>query len=105
MGKLTLSELAETLIASEIVRLGAAIKEKIKGGEHIYNYTIGDFDSSQFPIPAGLQKAIIDAYSEGYTTYPAAEGELDLRKSIADFIEKNEGISYTPAEILVSCGG
>ncbi len=105
MGKLRLSELAETLIASEIVRLGAAIKEKIKAGEHIYNYTIGDFDSSQFPIPEDLQKEIINAYTEGYTTYPAAEGELDLRKSIADFIEKNEGISYTPMEILVSCGG
>ncbi|MFT3909779.1 MAG: pyridoxal phosphate-dependent aminotransferase [Ferruginibacter sp.] len=105
MGKLKLSNLAETLIASEIVRLGAAIKEKIKAGEHIYNYTIGDFDSSQFPIPAVLQQEIINAYTEGYTTYPAAEGELDLRKAVADFIEKNEGISYTPLEILISCGG
>lgn len=105
MGKLKLSHLAETLIASEIVRLGAAIKEKIKSGEHVYNYTIGDFDSTQFPIPAELQQEIINAYHDGYTTYPAAEGELDLRKSIADFIEKYEGISYTPMEILVSCGG
>ncbi len=105
MGKLKLSHLAETLIASEIVRLGAAIKEKIKSGEHIYNYTIGDFDSSQFPIPSSLQNEIINAYNEGYTTYPAAEGELDLRKAVADFIEKNEGISYTPQEILISCGG
>ncbi|MEO6668933.1 MAG: aminotransferase class I/II-fold pyridoxal phosphate-dependent enzyme [Ferruginibacter sp.] len=105
MGKLKLSVLAETLIASEIVRLGATIKEKIKAGEHIYNYTIGDFDSSEFPIPHGLQKEIIQAYNEGYTTYPAAEGELDLRKAVADFIEKNEGISYTPLEILISCGG
>ena len=105
MAKLKLSELAETLIASEIVRLGATIKEKIKSGEHIYNYTIGDFDSSQFPIPAGLQQEIINAYHDGYTTYPAAEGELDLRKAVADFIEKNEGIHYTPLEILISCGG
>ncbi|MEO8772183.1 MAG: pyridoxal phosphate-dependent aminotransferase [Ferruginibacter sp.] len=105
MAKLKLSELAETLIASEIVRLGATIKEKIKSGEHIFNYTIGDFDSSQFPIPAGLQKEIINAYNDGYTTYPAAEGELDLRKAVADFIEKNEGIHYTPQEILISCGG
>ena len=46
-----LSNLAHTLIGSEIVRLGAEIKEKIKGGDKIYNYTIGDFDSSIFPIP------------------------------------------------------
>ena len=101
----TFSHLAETLIASEIVRLGAAIKEKIHAGDHIYNYTIGDFDSSQFPIPEGLLKEIVDAYREGYTTYPAAEGEADLRKAIAHFIEQKEGLHYSIQEILVSCGG
>jgi aspartate aminotransferase len=105
MGKHTLSHLAETLIASEIVRLGAAIKEKIRNGEHIYNYTIGDFDSSQFPIPALLQEEIIEAYKEGKTTYPAAEGELDLRKAVSGFIEKNQAVHYSPKEILISAGG
>ena len=105
MGKQKLSHLAETLIASEIVRLGATIKEKIRNGEHIYNYTIGDFDSSQFPIPALLQDEIIKAYKEGKTTYPAAEGELDLRKAISGFIEKEQGVHYSPKEILVSAGG
>ncbi len=105
MGKLKLSHLAETLIASEIVRLGASIKEKIKAGEHIYNYTIGDFDSCEFPIPAGLQQEIVHAYNSGYTTYPAAEGELDLRRSVSAFIEKYEGIHYSPQEILVAAGG
>ena len=46
-----LSQLAETLIGSEIVKLGADIKEKIKQGNNIYNFTIGDFDSDIFPIP------------------------------------------------------
>jgi aspartate aminotransferase len=105
MGKLKLSHLAETLIASEIVRLGATIKEKIRNGENIFNYTIGDFDSSQFPIPALLQEEIIDAYKDGKTTYPAAEGELNLRKAVSDFIEKNQGVHYSPAEILISAGG
>ena len=105
MGILKLSRFAETLIGSEIVRLGATIKEKIRAGENIYNYTIGDFDSSQFPIPALLQEEIIHAYKDGKTTYPAAEGELALRKSVSDFIEKNQGVHYSPAEILISAGG
>ena len=58
MAQVKLSHLAETLIASEIVRLGATIKEKIRNGESIYNYTIGDFDSSQFPIPVKLKEEI-----------------------------------------------
>jgi aspartate aminotransferase len=105
MNAYPLSNLAETLIPSEIVKLGAAIKEKIKAGEHIYNYTIGDFDSALFPIPDSLLKEIINAYKEGYTNYPSAEGELDLRIALSGFLEKKEGISYSPQEILIACGG
>ena len=57
MGNHKFSELAETLIGSEIVKLGGMIKEKIKAGEQIFNYTIGDFDSTQFPIPEELKVA------------------------------------------------
>ncbi len=105
MGKLKLSHLAETLIASEIVRLGANIKEKIRNGAQIFNYTIGDFDSSQFPIPKLLEEEIIHAYKEGRTTYPAAEGELVLRKAVSGFIEKYQGVKYSEQEILISNGG
>ena len=105
MGSLKLSQLAETLIGSEIVTLGGIIKEKIRQGEHIYNFTIGDFDSSQFPIPESLQNEIIQAYKDGYTNYPAAEGELDLRKAVASFISANEGLQFTPQEILIAGGG
>ncbi|RYF90972.1 MAG: pyridoxal phosphate-dependent aminotransferase [Chitinophagaceae bacterium] len=100
-----LSRLAETLIGSEIVKLGGIIKEKISKGEHIYNYTIGDFDSSEFPIPAELEAEIINAYSTGFTTYPSAEGELDLRKAVSEFIEQREGLQYSPQEILIAAGG
>ncbi|MEO7446395.1 MAG: aminotransferase class I/II-fold pyridoxal phosphate-dependent enzyme, partial [Ferruginibacter sp.] len=105
MGTTKLSNLADTLIASEIVRLGAAIKEKISAGEAILNYTIGDFDSAYFPIPAKLEEEIIKAYREGYTTYPPAEGELSLRKAVSAFIEKYQQTTYKPSEILIAAGG
>jgi aspartate aminotransferase len=100
-----LSQLAETLIGSEIVKLGAEIKDKIKQGNKIYNFTIGDFDSSVFPIPTGLKQAIIQAYEEGYTTYPPAEGNLALREAVSKFIADNEGIQYNTNEILIAAGG
>lgn len=105
MSSTKLSHLAETLIPSEIVRLGAVIKEKIKAGEHLYNYTVGDFDSSQFPIPEKLKENIIKAYNEGHTTYPAAEGDLELREAISVFIEKKLQLLYNPSEILIAAGG
>ena len=105
MSNVKLSQLSETLIASEIVRLGAVIKEKIQSGEEIYNFTVGDFDPAIFPIPTVLRDNINEAYQAGYTNYPSAEGELDLRAAVSSFIEKNEGISYTPSEILIAAGG
>ena len=100
-----LSHLAETLIGSEIVKLGGDIREKIRQGERIYNFTVGDFDPSIFPIPKALEEGIIDAYRKHFTNYPAAEGNLDLRQSIAAFLKDREGLTYTTDEILVASGG
>ena len=50
-----LSDLSETLIGSEIVKLGGDIREKISKGEKIYNFTVGDFDPQIFPIPWVLE--------------------------------------------------
>lgn len=105
MQEIKLSVLSETLIGSEIVKLGGIIKEKIKLGERIFNYTIGDFDSSVFPIPALLQKEITNAYHQGFTTYPASEGEADLREAVKGFIKKGEGLDYNSSEILIAAGG
>lgn len=91
--------------ASEIVRLGATIKEKMKQGEKIYNYTIGDFDSAIFPIPAELEHEIVEAYKNRYTNYPAAEGNLALREAVGEFIQKRQGLQYGTNEILVAAGG
>jgi len=100
-----LSRLAETLIGSEIVSLGAAIKEKIKQGEKIYNYTIGDFDSSIFPIPQELENEIIAAYKNHHTTYPPADGIAELREAVSKFISINQGVEYNTNEILIAAGG
>jgi aspartate aminotransferase len=87
------------------VRLGAEIKEKIKGGEKIHNFTIGDFDSSVFPIPERLEHEIIEAYREKHTTYPPADGILALRESVSKYIRDREGLDYGPDEILIAAGG
>jgi aspartate aminotransferase len=100
-----LSQLAETLIGSEIVRLGAEIKEKIRQGAHIYNFTVGDFDPAIFPIPPELEQGIIDAYQNHYTNYPAAEGNLDLRETLSAFIQERQKLNYSINEIVVAAGG
>ena len=93
------------MIGSEIVKLGADIKAKIKSGNKIYNFTIGDFDSAIFPIPPKLRDYIIEAYKQGYTTYPPAEGILPLREAVSGFIKEREGLDYSVNEILIAAGG
>ena len=100
-----LSQLAETLIGSEIVKLGNAISERVRNGEKIYNFTIGDFDPSIFPIPQQFEDEIIAAYKNHYTNYPPADGIPELRNAVADFLKEWEGLEYANNEILIAAGG
>lgn len=105
MSQPKLSKLAETLIGSEIVKLGNAIATRINNGEKIYNYTIGDFDPKIFPIPQELENLIIESYQQKNTNYPAGDGVLELRQSVSTFIKQREGLDYETNEIQIACGG
>lgn len=100
-----LSKLAENLKGSEIVKLGNAINERIRKGEKIYNFTIGDFDPSVFPIPTELEQHIVDAYRNHYTNYPPADGIYELRKAVKLFIQTHEQLNFEMNEILIASGG
>lgn len=100
-----LSHLSETLIGSEIVKLGGEIREKISQGEKIYNFTVGDFDPAIFPIPQALEDEVVAAYRKHFTNYPLGEGNTDLREAISAFLKQRENLDYGLAEILVASGG
>lgn len=100
-----LSSLANSLVGSEIVKLGNAINEKKAQGAHIYNFTIGDFDPVIFPIPKELENLIVEKYQSHLTNYPPAAGVLALRQSVSHFLATQENLSYAPNEIMIASGG
>lgn len=102
--KLVVSDMAESLIGSEIIKLAAEVNEKIKQGEQIFNFTIGDFDPKVFPIPAELENEIIKSYQSKHTNYPPANGMAELRKEVSAFLAEG-GMHYSPDEILITSGG
>jgi aspartate aminotransferase len=104
-GRIVLSELAETLIGNEIVKMNGEIKELISKGEKIFNFTIGDFDPAIFNIPKELEEEIIYSYRKHFTNYPLGEGDPDLRKAVSAFILGREGLKYNLDEILIAAGG
>jgi len=100
-----LSHLSHTLIGSEIVKLGGEIRERIRKGERIYNFTVGDFDPQIFPIPKQLEDAIVEAYRNHFTNYPPGEGSLELRQAVSAFAKQYQGLEYNTDEILIASGG
>jgi aspartate aminotransferase len=100
-----LSVLAESQGGSEIVKLGNAINERIRNGETIYNFTIGDFNPHIFPIPIEFELAIVESYEQKNTNYPPGDGVLELRQAIGNFLETYQGIKYAANEIQIASGG
>ncbi|MGJ8591983.1 MAG: pyridoxal phosphate-dependent aminotransferase [Aquaticitalea sp.] len=98
------SQLAEGLKGSEIIKIAGEVNDLKAQGEVIYNQTIGDFDSNIFPIPAELKQAIVTAYNDNQTNYPAANGMEVLRKSVSSYLSQHLKLDYAPNEILISGG-
>lgn len=98
------SKMAGSLIGSEIIKIGNEVNDMIRKGEQICNLTIGDFDSSLYPIPAELEAGITEAYQAGNTNYPPANGVLELRQTVSQFLETRLGLNYSPNDILVAGG-
>ncbi|CAA0823584.1 Bifunctional aspartate aminotransferase and glutamate/aspartate-prephenate aminotransferase [Striga hermonthica] len=57
-----------------------------------------------FDTPAVIAEAGIRAIREGYTRYTPNAGTLELRSAICHKLKEENGISYTPDQILVSNG-
>lgn len=98
------SRLAQHIIGSEIIKLAGEVNEKIKQGEAIYNLTIGDFNSSEFPIPEELTNYILEEYQNHQTNYPPADGVPELRKAVSRLLNERGHLNYNPDEILIAGG-
>ncbi|UOQ96077.1 aminotransferase class I/II-fold pyridoxal phosphate-dependent enzyme [Hymenobacter sp. 5317J-9] len=98
------SKMAAGLSGSEIIRIGNQVSEQVRQGANICNLTIGDFDPKIFPIPAGLNEGITQAYQGGLTNYPPAAGINELRQSVSDFLKTRQGLEYGPNDILIAGG-
>lgn len=101
---MSISRLAKNLRGSEIIKIAGEINELKKQGKRISNLTIGDFDSSIFPIPTDLKEKIKQAYDHNETSYPPADGIPALRKSVSDFLKTNYSLDVTTDEIQISSG-
>ncbi len=100
----SLSRLAQGLIGSEVLRIAAEVRAAIAAGREVCNFTVGDFDPREFPLPDKLRDGIKAALDAGHSNYPPANGMPELRKALVEFQRREMGLDY-PLDSVVVAGG
>ena len=71
-------------------------------GKNIISLGAGEPD---FDTPQHIKEAAIRAIQSGMTKYTAVDGTPGLKQVIIAKFKRDNGVDYTPRQILVSCGG
>ena len=86
---------------SPTIAIGTRAAELASQGIDVISLSAGEPD---FPTPADACEAGIQAIRDGFTKYTPNNGTLELRKAIGLKLKNDNGLEYTPDEILVSNG-
>ena len=70
-------------------------------GIDVVNMSLGEPD---FDTPAHIKAAAVEALDKNFTHYTPVPGTVSLRQAIAAKLQKENGLTYKPGEILVSNG-
>ncbi|MDB6018978.1 MAG: aspartate aminotransferase [Pedosphaera sp.] len=97
-----ISHRAASLSSSLTLVIDAKAKQMKAEGQDVVGFGAGEPD---FDTPQHIKDACIKALNEGFTKYTPASGIPELRQAIADKFKRENGLSYKPSQIIVSCGG
>jgi aspartate aminotransferase len=87
---------------SATLALNAKANQLKAQGVDVVNFGVGEPD---FDTPDNIRQAAIKAIQEGFTRYTPVGGIVELKEAIIKTFQTSYGLAYTPAEIMVSCGG
>ena len=100
--KYKISRRAASLSPSLTLIIDSKAKQMKADGLDVVGFGAGEPD---FDTPQHIKDAAIKALNEGFTKYTPASGIPELRQAIADKFQRENGLSYKPSQIIVSCGG
>ena len=93
---------AAALSPSLTLAIDAKAKAMKAAGEDVVGFGAGEPD---FDTPKHIKQAAIDALQAGFTKYTPSSGIPELREAIAAKFQRENGLTYKPSQIIVSCGG
>src|SRR5216110_1283405 len=97
-----ISKAAASLSPSLTLAIDSKAKAMKAAGEDVVGFGAGEPD---FDTPQHIKDACAKALAEGFTKYTPASGTPELRQAIADKHKRENGLTYKPSQIIVSCGG
>ncbi len=97
-----ISKRAQDVPASATIAVTSRAQELKARGVDVIGFGAGapDFDTPEY-----IKDAAIEALKAGKTKYTAAAGIVELRTAIAAKLKKENGLEYTPDQVIVNIGG
>ena len=99
---LQLSDRVQAIKPSPTLAVTARAAKLKAEGNDIIGLGAGEPD---FDTPEHIKVAAIDAIHRGFTKYTQVGGIPSLKAAIIEKFRRDNGLTYTPKQILVSCGG
>ncbi|MCX7894515.1 MAG: aminotransferase class I/II-fold pyridoxal phosphate-dependent enzyme [Thermoanaerobaculum sp.] len=95
------SQRANQIQLSPTMRIAARALAMKAQGVDVVDFSVGEPD---FPTPEKVKKAAKAALDANFTKYTANDGIPELRQAICRKLERENGLRFTPDEVLVSPG-
>ncbi len=96
-----LSERIQRLEESATLRMARLGRELAAQGHKVINLSLGEPD---FDTPEHIKEAAKKALDEGYTKYTPVAGLPELRKAIAEKMQRENGLTWSSENVVVSTG-
>jgi aspartate aminotransferase len=96
-----LSTIIQSLSESQTIAMARKSRELIAQGIDIISLSLGEPD---FQTPDVIKEAAKKAIDENFSYYTHVSGYLELRKVICEKFKRDNGLEYTPDDIVVSTG-
>jgi aspartate aminotransferase len=97
-----LSDRIKSLSVSQTLAMAQKSRELKAKGIDVISLSLGEPD---FNTPDYIKEAAKKAIDDNYSKYPPVPGYADLREAISKKFKIENGISYSPDQIIVSAGG
>lgn len=96
-----LSDRIINMAQSATLAMAAKARELKEEGKDIIGLSLGEPD---FNTPDFIKEAAIQAINDNYNSYSPVDGYADLKKAIITKFKRDNGLTYTPNQIVVSTG-